>query len=234
MATLLSSIRDQARKHLKETTASYWTDAELLDIILKGAHDLWGALIDLNGRHFETVDITNVTLAADTATLTGVPTDVFRITLIEPLDTTPGGANRDVMFRPKPYNSAPFIEARALDAQEPTSGLIIFYDLRNAGSPVAAPTVDIAPQITSAMSLRFCYVPTLSGSLVAGSDNPIPGQSDMALIAWCVAYARAKERQDRSPDPAWLTVYATEKANLLTRSTPRQTQEPEVVEDFFV
>ena len=52
-------------------------------------------------------------------------------------------------------------------------------------------------------------------------------------MAWTVAFARAKEREDRSPDPAWLAIYATEKQNILTRLTPRQTQEPEIVGDMF-
>jgi hypothetical protein len=86
--------------------------------------------------------------------------------------------------------------------------------------------------VNTAISLRFVYVPILAAVAAAGS-NPIPGESDNALIAWCIAYARAKEREDRSPDPNWLAVYSTEKTNLLVRLTPRQTQEPEVVEDFF-
>jgi len=232
MATLLSAIETQARRHLVETTARYWSSAELIDIINNGIKDLWGAIIDLNQEHFATIDITNVSMAADTATLTGVPTDVFRVLLIEPLDTTASGAHRWVKFTPKDYNSAAFTNARAQAAQDPTNGLEIYYALRNAGAPVAAPSVDVGPQVSTAISLRFVYVPVLA-AVAANGSNPIPGESDNALIAWCVAYARAKEREDRSPDPNWLAVYSTEKNNITVRLTPRQTQEPEVVEDFF-
>jgi hypothetical protein len=88
MATLLSAIETQARRHMLEATARFWSSAELIDIINLGIKDLWGAIIDLNQEHFLTVDITNVSLAADGTSLTGVPTDTFRVHLIEPLDTT--------------------------------------------------------------------------------------------------------------------------------------------------
>jgi hypothetical protein len=82
------------------------------------------------------------------------------------------------------------------------------------------------------VSLRFVYVPTLA-TMTAASTVPIPGEADNALIAWTVAYARAKERDDRSPDPGWLTVYATEKQHLLQSLGLRQLQEPEYVKAMF-
>jgi hypothetical protein len=232
MATLLSSLESQARLRLKEVSASYWSSAELIDICNHGIKDLWGAIIDLNQEHYQTVDTTHVTLAADAESLTGVPTDTFRVLLIEPLDTTSSGSMRDVLFKPRKYNDPMFINARALGAQDPTSGLTIFYSVSSAGSPVAAPTVLTAPKISSALTLRFVYVPGIAAVAASGA-NPIPGESDHALINWVCAYARCKEREDRSPDPNFLAVYATEKQNLLVRMTPRQTQEPEVVDDFF-
>ena len=232
MATLLSAIETQARRHLNEATARFWMSAELIDIINLGIKDLWGAIIDLNQEHFLTVDTLLVSLAANATSLTGVPADVFRVHLIEPLDTTASGAHRWVKFTPKDYNSAAFINSRAQASQDPSNGLEIYYTLSQAGAPVAAPTVHVAPAVSTAISLRFVYVPILA-AVAAGGSNPIPGESDNALVAWCVAYARAKEREDRSPDPNWLAVYSTEKSNLTVRLTPRQTQEPEVVEDFM-
>lgn len=232
MATALSSIETQSRRHLIETTAKYWTSAELIDIIIKGCNDLWGAVLDLHQEHFLTVDTTNVSLAANGTSLTGVPADTFRVHLIEPADITDTATARAVQFVPRDYNSNDFTRARAMDAVDPSGFVRVFYCLTTAGPPVAAPTVLVAPKLTSALTLRFAYVPTL-GTLTSASNNPIPGESDNALIAWCVAYARAKEREDRSPDPSWIAIYGTEKQNLCTRLTPRQTQEPDVVEDFF-
>lgn len=232
MATLLSALETQARIPLKEVTASYWTSADLIAICNRGIKDLWGGIVDLNQEHYLTVDITNVSLAAAGTSLTGVPTDVFRVHLIEPRDTTDAGSTPRVLFVPRDYNSHEFINARAQTAQDPANGIQIYYTVTQAGAPVGAPTVLVAPSISSAMSLRFVYVPTIA-DLAAAGTNPIPGESDNALIAWIVAYALAKTRPDKSPDPNWLAIYATEKQNVLVRLTPRQTQEPDVVPDLF-
>ena len=233
MATLLSSLETQVRRTpLIEGSASFWSSDELIDIMNKGIKDLWGAIIDLHQEHFLTIDVTNVSMAADTKTLTGIPSDVFRIHSIEPRDTTSTASGAAVIFMPRDDNSFEMIGARGQTAQDPTTGLKIYYFMSQAGAPVGTPTVHVAPQISSALNLRFAYVPVLA-AVVAAGNNPIPGESDNALISWTVAFARAKERDDRSPDPNWLAIYATEKAAILTRLTPRQTQEPDVVEDYF-
>lgn len=233
MATLLSSLETQVRlTPLLETAASFWTSAQLINFFNHGIKDLWGAIIDLHQEHFLTIDVTNVSLAASATSLTGVPTDVFRISSIEPRDTTATASGSDVVFVPRDDNSFEMIGARSQQAQDPTSGLTIYYAMTQAGAPVGAPTVLTAPKLSSALTLRFAYVPVLAAK-TSSDSNPIPGESDNALIAWCGAYARASERDDRSPDPNWLAIYATEKAQILTRLTPRQTQEPDIVEDFF-
>lgn len=233
MATLLSAIETQVRKHLQEDTASFWTQAELVSIMNKGIKDLWGMAVDLNEEHFQTVDITNVSLAVSTATLTGVPSDVFRVLLIEPVSTVQGATGANVLFVPRDYNGWEFKNARQLTDQDPVGGLNVYYSVSQAGAPVGAPTVHVAPTISTALDpLRFVYIPVIAEILVS-ENNPIPGESDNALIAWTVAFARAKEREDSAPDPTWLAVYKTEKTNINVRLAPRQTQEPEIVDDFF-
>jgi len=212
---------------------AYWSDDELLQLALRGCHDMWRTMIDLHEEHFLTIDTTNVSLAASTATLTGVPADTFRVVLIQPADTTSTSSSRGVVFKPANYNSPEFRASLATSAVDPTSGAIVYFALVNAGSPVAAPSVYVAPQLSSAVTLRFVYIPTLSSSLTVASNNPIPGESDHALIAWVVAHALAKDREDRSPDPNWLAIYSTEKTAIMTASTPRQEQEPYVVRGVF-
>lgn len=211
----------------------FWTDAELLQIIVLGCKDLWRAIVDLHKGHFTTVDPTSVTLTANTATLTGVPADVFRILSIEPADLTSSAAHRNTSFIPRAYQSRSFQAARSGGVLSPTTGGVIVYDILNAGSPVLAPSIVIAPMVSATITLRLVYVHTLSSTLNEEDNNPIPGESDNALISWAVAWARAKEREDRSPDPAWIATYSTDKQSLLTALTPRQEQEEEVVEDLF-
>lgn len=211
----------------------FWTEQELLDLLILGCKDLWRAIVDLHQGHFTTIDATNVSAAASATSLTGVPADCFRVLMIEPRDVTDTNADADVYFKPKQYHSTAFQTARSLSgALSSNDATIIFYDILNAGSPVAAPSIVIAPALASALTLRLVYVHTLA-TLTESSDNPIPGESDNALISWCVAWARAKERDDRMPDPAWLATYSTDKQSLLTALTPRQEQEEEIVEGLF-
>ena len=183
-------------------------------------------ILDVFGDHFFTNDVTNVSLAANATSLSGVPSDTFRVQLIEPRDTTSAGTTPNTVFVPRKFNHPDFVAARALGSTDPNMARVIFYDVSGAGTPVGTPTILTAPKISSALNLRFVYNPVLA-TLTSASNNPIPGESDKALVAYAVAFARAKERDDRSPDPNWIAVYATEKQSILVRITPRQDQENE-------
>lgn len=231
MATLISSLVSQVRAQLVESTASFWTDADLINFCNLGIKDLWRRLNDLYQDYFVTIDITHVTLAANSSQLAGVPVDVFRIVSIEPRILGESSANPGLIFKPRPYNHPDFVNARAMSAMDPNN-CIIFYTVMTTGAPVAAPIIRVAPQVSSAVNLTLVYNQVLA-TVAAGDNNPVPGESDNALIAWMMAYARAREREDRGPDPEWIAVYSTEKTNLVQQLTPRQTQEPQVVEGVF-
>jgi hypothetical protein len=232
MATPLSTLVTAVRAELLETSANFWTDAEILTHLIDGCKDLWAAILDVYGDHYLKVDETHVSLAAGATELSGVPADTFRVQLIEPRITTENGESKGVIFVPKKYNSSDFINARAFGTLNPSDWGIIFYDVSGVGAPNGAPTVLTAPKTGSNLLLRFVYNPVLV-DLTASSNNPIPGEADKALKAYAYAFARAKEREDRSPDPGWIAVYATEKQSILTRITPRQDQNPEEVEGMF-
>jgi hypothetical protein len=219
-------------------TSPLWSSDEIIDLAIAGIKDMWGKIIDLGQEHFLTIDASNVTVQPNTSTLSGVPSDVFRVYLIEPADMSATNPSRSIKFVPRDYNSDDFIAARSrsLSAgvadQSGTSLLTIFYATVSQGPPVNTMVVQIAPMITDTLALRFVYIPSVA-TLTSSSTNPIPGESDQAIVAYIVAFGRAKEREDRSPDPNWLAIYKTESDHILTRMTPRQVQEPEVVEDFF-
>lgn len=231
MATLISAIVTKARLRLTESSAAYWTDNELADITIDGVRDLWRRLNDLYKNYFVTIDETTMSLAANATALTGVPTDLFRVVTIEPRVLGDSNPNPGLIFKPRDYNDPDFVRARAATAREPNN-VVVFYDVFSQGPPVAAPTIVTAPKLSSAVLLRVVYNQTL-GALTSASANPIPGESDNALVAWTVAYARAKEREDRAPDPEWLAIYGTEKTNLVQQLTPRQIQEPSYARGMF-
>ena len=231
MATLISAVETQVRRHLEEISPKFWTSAEIVDHIIAGIKDLWRDVVNLKQEHFITIS-TSVTMPADTSTLSSVPTDVHKIVYITPNDLTDTSTTRLLDFRPAGYNSPEFQNARNSQALDPGTGGVVYYAITGQGAPVAAPTIRVAPQVTAAVTLSFAYVPVL-GTLTSASDVPIPGEADNAIMAWAIAYARAKEREDRSPDPNWLAVYATEKSNLLESLGVRQHQELERVLAVF-
>lgn len=233
-ASKLSSVIAAARAHINEKTPRHWTDDELLEICTRGITDLWAEIVDLRQEHFLTIDETNVYVDTDNDELQGVPSDVFRVYLIEPRDISDTAATPFVVFVPRPYNHAEFVNARSWSSIDPINGMNIFYDVMGAGAPQGAPTIKLAPTTTSQVLCRFAYIPNLAvANYTVETQNPIPGESNNALIAWTAAYAWAKVRDDHMPDPAWLAVYSTEKQSLLKRLTPRQEQEPQVVDGLF-
>jgi hypothetical protein len=231
MATSIASLLTQVRNQLVETTANFWSDDELKAIMRLGAIDLWGAILDLHQDHYFKIN-TDVVLRANAEEIADVPPDCFRVLLIEPRDMKQGGTGFQCMFSPRKYNHPDFVLARTQDAADPSSVFSrqIYYDITGVGSPVEPPHILTGPQVNSDIPLRMAYCPSLPWD---GDVNPVPGESDNALKAWTIAYARAKETDTREPDPGWLSVYATEKQIILVRLTPREEQEPEVVEDLF-
>jgi hypothetical protein len=231
MPTLVSTIETQARLRLIEPTARFWSSAELVEIISAGVKDLWRDIVDLKQEHFLTINGTDVYQGANAATLSGVPTDVHKVYIIEARDLTTNGSNAGLQFKPLDYNADSFQMARSRAAIDPVNDTI-YYAITAQGAPVNAPVIYVAPKVTSQVNLSFCYVPTL-GKLEAGSVIPIPGECDNAMIAWTVAFARAKEREDRAPDPSWLSIFATEKQHLLQSLGLRQLQEPSYADAMF-
>jgi hypothetical protein len=230
MATQNKDIIRQVRQYLVEPAPKFWSDQELLDIFTNGCKDLWGAILDVYGDHYLKVDNTRVSMPANSTQLVGVPTDVFRVQMIEPRNTTNAGSS--LIFRPKKLNSRAFISARQIDATEGINEDVIYYDVSGVGAPDGAPTIYVGPQISTAVDLLMIYNPTL-GPIVQDGYNPVPGESDQALIAYTLSFARAKESESRAPDAGWLAIYATEKQAVLRRITPRQDQESETVEGLF-
>jgi hypothetical protein len=232
MASTVASLIAIARRHLNEpteTSTSFWSDTELAALIDKGARDLFRAINDNYQHYFATIDITNVSQVASATSLTGVPSDVGIIRGIEPLalSTRPG-----LCYFPRDYNHIDFQRARQTDPQDASFGLSVFYCVMGAGAPVSAPTIQVAPAINTTVALRLTYVPSLA-AITSASNNPIPGESDNALIAWCVAYAMAKRTEEQEPHAGWLSLYGTEKANILASLSPRQTDEPDCAEAMF-
>jgi hypothetical protein len=234
MATTLQSLLTDVRSHLiapisGDNADTFWQDSEIVSILNRGIKELWRAINDNYQNYFLTVDKTNVTIAASTELLAGVPSDVAIVRKLTPRDPA---SYPYLKFEYRNFDHKDFIAAETQAALDPSQARLVYFYISQAGAPVAAPEIHIAPLLSAVVNLTLGYVPVLA-TLAATGYNPIPGESDQALINWGVAWARAKEREDRSPDPGWLQMYATEKANILVSLTPRQTQDDDVAEAMF-
>lgn len=234
MATLMSTLVARARQTLLEpaqVTNGFWTDAELLAHGNSAVKDLWKGFIDLFQDHFVTFDITNMSIAANASSVTGVPADLFRVKTLKPRTLGTSSSNKGLVFQCRTLTHPDFVQAEAMGPISPRDS-VVFYAVVNAGAPVGAPTIKLAPTLSSAVLLDVSYVPTLA-DVALGGTNPIPGESDTAITHWIIAMARAKEREDRGPDPEHLSIYATEKRNLLIVDVPRSEQDNDVVQGFW-
>lgn len=229
MATTFTTLLGRVRINLLETTARFWSDAEIIVQLNNGMFDLQKALNALYQDYFLTVDVTNCSIAANASVVTGVPADVMVVRGIEPRVAS---NFPDLEFVFKPYNSPAFVQARAMVAQDPTQLAVILVAITGSAGPVAAGTIHVAPAPTTAIPLRLSYIPSIAAK-VAADNNPIPGESDKALECYATAYCLAKIREEKTPDPDWLALYATEKQNLLVALAPRQEQDDQVAEALF-
>lgn len=231
-ATSIASLISQIRVALVEPVARFWSDQELVDIMNLGAKDLWGMELDLHQDHWFKIT-TDTILRANETEISGIPEDCFRIQLLEAADTTQATGRRPVLFVRRKYKSPEFAYARSLSAQQATdTGMIIYYQAVGEGAPTGPPKIVTAPKLAADLRVRLQYTPTIP-AIELGGTNPIPGESDNALKAWTIAFARAKETEGRIPDAGWLGIYKTEKENMRVRMTPRDEHEPDVVDDLF-
>jgi len=231
MATTFTTLLGRVRTNLVSSGSSdtFYTDAMILAELNDGMWDLQKAINALYQDYYFTTTPSAVSIAANGTTISGWPTDVMVVRGLEP--AVPA-SYPFLEFVFKPYTSPEFMAARRLTAQDPTQLSRMLVAITGAAGPVAAGTVYVAPAPTTALSLRLTYIPTIAPK-IAANDNPIPGQSDKALIAYATAYVRSRIRDDQSPDPSWLSLYATEKQNLLVALAPRQEQDDQVAEGLF-
>lgn len=229
MPTTLQQIITDARIQLNEPAANLWQDSELLGYLNRGIKDLRRHINQTHQNYVFTLSTGAVSVVANTAELSGVPTDVGIILNIEPADLQTHPLN----FRPAPWESSRFQAARREEAFDPSNVGTVWYAITGVGAPSGtAPTIRIAPQLTSAVALNVSYQP-VPANLTLSDSVPLPGDADQALIEWVCAYAIARERGDEAPDQKRMALYQGEVAKILVAIAPRDESEPQVVDAMF-
>jgi hypothetical protein len=229
MATPLSAIVTIARDRLNEPVPRFWSNAELLRYGNRGIRDMHRQIGATHQNYFHEISVA-VTHAVDATQLSDVPSNVTVVHGLEPADLQ---TNPHLYYKRCDYNHPDFQAARSIPARDPSSGLTVYYAITQAGGPVAAPVILVAPKINAARLLRLTFMPTVGAELVATDPNPIPGESDNALVHWIVAYARGRQLKLQGPDEKELGLYQRELDRIMQAITPRDDSEPEVVEPMF-
>lgn len=227
LQTLITMVRDKLNAPVD--TDLFWSDAELLRYMNRAIKDLWRAVNDNYQDYFLEVD-EGAVLPANSSEVLEVPERLAILREIEPLSQ-----DAELVFEFKAYNDPKMRAARRASPVDPTSANTVYFCLISAGAPVEAPTIFIAPQITSELELRLAYVSTIDETTDATDVNPIPGESDMALVNFTLAQAISRQGGQDNIDLSgeYLAKYATDKANLLVGLTPRQERDDDVVEALF-
>jgi hypothetical protein len=225
----LNDLVTRIRYTLVEPSESFWTNTELLALLNEGIRDLWRRTKDLYQDYHYTVDSTNVSLPANSTTLTGVPADVAIVVGLEPRDLT---AHRNLRFEPRRYMDAAMQSARASASNDPARGGTIYFAITGAGGPISAPVIYAAPLVTADVPLALTYIPTIP-TIPGTSANPIPGESDRALINYVLAHTINKDKDNAQPDPTWMAAYEMEVTKIIVALSPRQEASEQVAEAFF-
>lgn len=229
MATLLSTILVISRDRLNEPVPRFWQNGELLRYANRGIRDMHRQLGATHQNYFHEIS-TLVTQAASATSLSAVPSNVSIIHGLEPADLV---AHPALFYKRADYTSPSFQAARSVTAQDPQSGGTVYYAPTQAGAPVAAPVILVAPPLSTAVTLRLTFMPTVGAELVATDPNPIPGEADNALMHWIVGYAKGRQKGSQQPDAVELGYYQNELNRIMAAITPRDDSEPEVVEGMF-
>ena len=185
MAITLRSIVALARAELTDPSGLEWDDFELARYAIGGVKDLWRDITPLHEDFFTVVDDTSMTLPADSTLITEVPSDVYKVTSIEPrLMST------RVNFEPRAYNSSDAKEARRYESQDIESGETVYYSIVGAGANSGSPRIYCAPPVRIDIPLSVAYVQSLTGfisglevsntgrSTAFSGDVPIPVSKD--------------------------------------------------------
>lgn len=232
MSTQLQTIITMSRDRLNEPAARarFWSDAELLRYMNRGIRRLWRRLKATNNNFFHQISV-SVTQDVNATQLTGVPTNCTQVHGLEPVDLATFNALR---YEKRDYNHRYFQAARAADnSVDPLNGSTIYYDITQQGAPVAAPVILVSPKLSTQVTLRLTFTPTIGAELIATDPNPIPGESDDALMHYTVAYAKGRQQSSQLPDAQELAMFKELADEICGSETPRDDSEPEVTESMF-
>ena len=176
MADSLTTMTTLIRDNLDETTAGYWTDAEIQRKIVRRFRELWSRIIGIRDDWFKSTTPATVTLVSGTLKYS-LAADFFRVATIR---TTTSGKEA-VQWIWMSCKDPRFVEGQRADVTYSDPG-IIYYDIEGVTSIVVSPL----PRATLIGSMEYYTLPTDPTTTFALPD-PILRYVEAGATADCLA-----------------------------------------------
>ena len=222
----LEQLRTSVRDRLDESTASFWTNAQLDRYINRAKDRVWNRVKALKEDYFsisrsstdgsltilgETYAASSFALVAGTRSYT-LPPDFSEMKLIEVITSN----YEDTRFI---YRDLAHPDMRAMlevtDNQTPTQFL---FDI------IAERTMIIAPKSDTALDLRITYVQVFPDMTTSSDELTMPHPLYLSVEEYATMFAL---RQDRSPDAAMYESSGDKIIAEMFGAHARQTQDTE-------
>ena len=230
----LSDLRLRVRDQLDESSASFWTDAQLNRYINRAKDRVWNRLKAANEYYCTVTRTSNdgaLTIQGESYTASAfrivagtsdyvLPPDLDTLSIIECITS----GYEDLTFTRIDINDPEFRAARSLTDNQ-TPGGEIFFDIINE-----PPSMRIVPKLSTTLDLRITYVATLA-DLSSDTDRlTLPNPLYLAVCDYATMFAL---RQDRSPDAG---TYESSGDKIIAEKFGadfRQTQDVQVARGFL-
>lgn len=228
----LTQLRTAVRDVLDESSASFWTDAQLNRYINRAKDRVWNRVKALNEDYFtvtrsstdgsltilsESYNASSFAIAADTRDYT-LPPDFSEMKLIECITDS----YEDIRFV---YRDLARPDMRAMlelaDSQTPGG---FFFDI------IGERTMRIAPMSSVALDLRITYVQSFADLSDDTDELTMPHPLYLAVEEYAIARAL---RQDRNPDAAAAEAAGDKIIAEMFGAHHRQTQDVEIADAYL-
>jgi len=197
----LAAMRLLVRDQLDESSASFWTDAQLLRYLNRAQSRVWNRLKAANEYYCTVTRTSNdgaLTIQGESYTASAfrivagtsdyvLPPDFDQMSTIEVITL----GYEELSITRLDINDPEFRGARSLVDNQSPSGEI-YFDI--VGEPAS---MRIAPKSDTTLDLRITYVQTLADMSADTDRLMLPNPLYIAVADYATMYAL---RQDRSPD----------------------------------
>lgn len=154
MPDTLTTMTTLIRDNLDESTAGYWTDAEIQRKIVRRFREVWSRIIGIRDDWFKSSTAATITLAADTLKY-ALASDFFRVCTIRTTTSGSEGVQWIWMSAKDPR----FVDGQRADVTY-TDPSVYYYDIEGLTGTSASIVVSPRPRAALVASMEYYTLPT--------------------------------------------------------------------------